>query len=338
VAAAAELWAAVVAGAAAAAEGDKGLAMTTTFRIRLALIALLSAGILLLAPAADAQQRRFASAEEAGAALKEAIIKDDVPALLDIFGKDQEDIIVGVDPQLARIERRRAAELAKQKLWVVPDNDNRAVVAVGHMGWTLPFPLVRQDGQWAFDTEAGRDEILARRVGRNELSAIATLKALVTAQHAYAARLRSAGKPAQFARYVQSSPGKTDGLWWNAATERSEGPSPLAKYVNTEREFVVGRRPGDPYRGYYYRILTSQGEHAPKGAMSYMPNGALTRGFAIIAWPADYGVTGVMTFMVSDNGRILEKDLGEETASLVQSIRAYDPDESWKKAQTVALR
>jgi hypothetical protein len=308
---------------------------------------LLAACLIAGAPMAQAQtpppatasqptgdQQRFATAEAAMAALKAALAKGDVEDFITLFGKSHEDLIVGADRVETQAERRRAAVLAKQRIALEHDGDDRALVALGTDAWLLPIPLVRKDGQWFFDTAAGEEEVLARRIGRDELGAIDAVKALVAAEQSYAARHKKAGKPAAFAPYIQSSPGLADGLWWNETTAKRQGPSPLAKFVGVQREFIVGRQPGDPFRGYYFRVLTAQGEHAPGGAMSYFGgDGAMTKGFAVIAWPADYRNSGIMTFIAGRDGHVLQKDLGEDTDALAQGLLAYDPDDSWKPVQ-----
>lgn len=278
-------------------------------------------------------QRAFATPNDAADALKTALLKDDVAALVDMFGQDHRDLIASADPAVSRVQRRRAAALVQQKLSVEREGVDRALLVLGKQAWSLPIPLVQRDGKWVFDTAAGEAEILARRIGQDELGAIAALKALVAAEKEYAARQSKAGKPVAYAPYVQSTPGTADGLWWDAATAAKAGPSPLTKFANSQSEFLTGRQPGDPFRGYYFRILTGQGEHAPHGAMSYVDDGRMSKGFAMIAWPADYRATGVMTFIVGRDGRVLQKDLGEETASVVQTLQVYDPGDGWTPAK-----
>jgi hypothetical protein len=287
-------------------------------------------------PLADRQS--FATPEAASEALKGALAKDEPDALIALFGRGNEEIVFGIDPAESRAERRQVNAMLQEKLTLRRDRPDHITLVAGRENWPLAIPLVRRAGRWAFDTEAGADELLARRIGRNELGAIEALKAFARAQTAYAARLRKDGHPVHYARYVQSTEGQTDGLWWDAATARSEGPSPLAKFTEREREFLSGRQPGDPYRGYYFRILTGQGEHARGGAMSYVVDGELKKGYAMVAWPVDYGASGIMTFLVGRDGRVLQKDLGEETASLVQALAVYDPDATWRRAEPVKKR
>ncbi len=279
------------------------------------------------------EQRSFSTPNEAADAFKNALLKDDVDALLGIFGQDHRDLIIGADAAVSRVQRQRAVTLVRQSLSVEREGADRALLVLGKQAWPLPVPLVQRDGKWVFDTAAGEGEILARRIGQDELGAIAALKALVAAEQDYAARRRKAGDPLSYAPFVQSTPGTADGLWWDAATAAKAGPSPLTKFANSQSEFLTGRQPGDPFRGYYFRILTGQGEHAPHGAMSYVEDGRMTKGFAMIAWPADYRATGVMTFIVGRDGRVLQKDLGEETASVVQTLQVYDPDDGWTPAK-----
>jgi hypothetical protein len=290
------------------------------------------AGALSMEEATHPNTRRhFDTAEAAAAALVSALDRDDVDALLDIFGRDNADLVLGSDPASGRVARQRARALAKDRLVLDREGDDRAVLTFGQQIWPMPIPLVRDQDGWGFDTAAGIEEIQARRIGENELSAIDTLRAFVQAQHNYAVMRRDEGKPVEYARYVQSTPGTTDGLWWPEVTAAAAGSSPLANYAARNQEFLEGRRPGDPFKGYYYRLLRGQGRNAPGGAMSYMEDDRLAKGFAIIAWPADYRVSGVMSFLVDRAGRVLQKDLGEETASLVQTIRVYDPDAGWKR-------
>jgi hypothetical protein len=286
--------------------------------------------------AAPADRQSFASPEAGARALKQALQHDDTAKLLDLLGREHDELLTGGDAATSRVERRRTAEKIDEKMTLRRDRADRVTLVIGRDAWPAPIPLVRRGGKWFFDTEAGANEIVARRIGRNELAPIDTLKALVAAQNAFAGRQRAGGESVHYARYVQSSAGGTDGLWWDETTARSAGPSPLGNFVESQREFLTGRRPGDPFHGYYFRILTAQGEHAPGGAMSYIVDGKMTQGFAMIAWPAEYGDSGIMTFLVGRDGRIVQKDLGEETASAVKAIAAYDPDKSWSRAEPAA--
>jgi hypothetical protein len=220
------------------------------------------------------------------------------------------------------------AGLVREKIVFEDIGPGYKVALLGIEPWELPIPLVQENGGWRFDDESGREEILNRRIGRNELSTIATMHALVDAQREYASESRD-GKARAFAQRVLSTEGRRDGLYW--PVEEGEAESPLGPLV--AEAFEEGYRRSDegpfPYHGYIYRLLVAQGEHAPGGARSYIKDGALTGGFAVVAWPATYGNSGVMTFQVNHQGIVFEKDLGEGTAREVARIHAYDPDLSW---------
>ncbi len=275
------------------------------------------------------KQESFTSPTAAANAFKAAVAKDDTNAMFDVLGHNHTDLIVGEDPAATRAERRHVAALARQRMDLIKVTDDKFVVTFGRSRWPLPIPIVREEGRWRFDTDAGEQEVLARRIGRYELAAIATLEVFVRAQTEFAARRRSKGEPVQYASFVMSTPGQTDGLWWDAATATKAGPSPLTQFVKAQQEFLADRAPGDPFQGYFFRILTGQGPAAPGGAKSYIENGAMTKGFAMIAWPADYGTTGIMTFIVGPEGKIFQKDLGKQTETLVDTIAVFDPGANW---------
>jgi hypothetical protein len=259
--------------------------------------------------------------------------RDDVEGLIGIFGRDHAEIVLGVDPASGRVTRQRAAAAMREGTTLRADADGRLTLVLGKNGWPMPIPLVPEAGGWVFDAAAGAEEILARRIGEDELAAIDALEAFVKAERRYADWRRAKGQRREYARYVQSTPGDTDGLWWDKETAARMGASPLAAFAQENAAFLEGRRPGDPFRGYYFRILTGQGPHASGGAMSYLAEGRMAKGFAMIAWPADYGASGIKTFIVGRDGRVLEKDLGEETEALVKGLLVYDPDETWSPAE-----
>ncbi len=287
------------------------------------------------APAAvGSGQETFTSPQAAVQALAAALADDDTGKLLDMFGHEHAALVLGADPASGRVMRQHVAEMLREKVGLRHDGPNK-IVLVASNGWPMPIPLVRRGREWAFDTAAGEQEILARRIGEDELSAIATLRALVGAERSYAAARKSAGGSPEYAQYVQSTSGQTDGLWWDAATAAKAGPSPLASFASANREFLEGREPGDAFRGYYFRILTAQGPHAPGGERGYLqPDGTMTGGFAMIAWPAAWRESGVMTFLVGPDGRVLQRDFGPDTQSVVDAIRAYDPASGWEPAES----
>jgi hypothetical protein len=205
---------------------------------------------------------------------------------------------------------------------VVASGD-KAVVEVGRNGWTMPIPLVRTAAGWKFDTHAAPEEMRVRRIGRNELSAMQVALAYVDAQREYASRDWNGDGVKSYAMHGLSSPGKRDGLYWASLPGQPESPLGPA---------FADAKPNQPYHGYAYRILTAQGKSAPGGAKSYVRNGRMTEGFALVAWPAKYGDTGVMSFIVNQDGVVYEKDLGPNTAAVAAGLKAFDPDPTWQKA------
>ena len=270
----------------------------------------------------------FRTPEEAARALVAAAKADDVPGLLRILGPTARSILVTRDPVADRSARQKFVASAAERMRVVtdPKRPGWKVVEVGQSHWPLPIPLVRVNGAWHFDVDAGKHEILLRRIGGNELSAIEICRGYVEAQDQYADRERAAGRAPQFAQTFFSSPGRQDGLYWKSDDPNDQ--SPVAEIV--AKAISEGYRTrGAPYHGYYFRILKAQGLHAPGGAASYLDNGAMSRGFALIAWPSDYGSTGVMTFLVDRSGIVYQRDLGPQTSTIASAMTAYDPDEKW---------
>lgn len=208
---------------------------------------------------------------------------------------------------------------------------DRRVLLIGEQAWPLPIPLVRDHGAWRFATEEGIEEIVNRRVGADERNAIGVLRAYLDAQKEYASRDRDGDGVLQYAQKLGSTPGKHDGLYWAADASKGEDLSPFGPLMAESAAYFKGHRSGDPYRGYHFRILTRQGKSAPGGAYNYVINGHMIAGFAMVAYPAQYGESGVMTFIVSQAGTIYEKDLGEETPKLAAAMAAFNPDPSWKK-------
>lgn len=278
------------------------------------------------AHAADQAQKSFASADAAAQALKAATARFDEQALRDLFGSEY-DRIKSADTAQLRGNIARANQAMAEYLVLSPDGPDRAVLMLGFESWPFPIPLIKEaGGQWRFDTAAGAEEILNRRIGANELKAIASLAAYVGAQRQYASRPRGDGPVRVFAQKIRSTPGKKDGLYW--AAKPGEEESPFGPLIPD----AAWRQPGAPYYGYYYRILTAQGPAAPGGAYSYIINRNMVAGFAMLAYPAAYGNTGIMSFIVNHYGDVYQKDLGPDTAAQAAAIRAYNPDPSWKPA------
>jgi hypothetical protein len=277
---------------------------------------------------AAAPQKVFPTPEAAAQAVVEAARNSDEGVLLEIFGPEFTRL-VSADKRQAREGYARFVGAAQEALTLYPESDTHVTLILGDEAWPFPIPLVREAGGWRFDTATGAEEILNRRIGRNELAAIEVLRAYVQAQREYAAMPRDGTRVRKFAQRIRSTPGKQDGLYWDAPAGSGEEVSPFGPLLPD----AASRQPGDPYDGYYFRILTRQGPAAPGGAYSYIINGNMVAGFAMIAYPAKYGNTGIMTFMVSHYGTVYQKDLGPKTAQRAAAIREYNPDSTWREAQ-----
>jgi hypothetical protein len=285
------------------------------------------------APEAHTQALRFATPDAAAQALIEAAAAEGPEALLTVLGPDLADLVSG-DPVADAADRRWFVENARLSAQIEDETPDSAWLVIGPEDWPFPIPLFKDEQGWYFDTAAGADEILNRRIGRNELFTLATLRAIVEAQREYAAAdPQGAGKPA-YARFILSSPGQRDGLYW--PTQPGEPQSPLgpaiAEAAAMGYDITPSREGPRPFHGYFYQILTAQGDQAPGGAQNYLEADRLTGGFGLLAWPASYGESGIMTFQVNQRGLVYERDLGEDTAALAPAIEAYDPGEGWLPA------
>ncbi|MGE5151586.1 MAG: DUF2950 domain-containing protein [Rhodospirillaceae bacterium] len=274
------------------------------------------------------KQRHFPTADAADDALTDTLRKDDDTAIAGMLGSSWRDFVPGT-----REDEDKARE-AYLKAWdenhkLVPEGDNKMLVEVGTTGFKMPIPIVKDDEGWRFDIEAGHKEMIARQIGANELYVIQTLLAIVDAQFDYASQQASKTGTASYARRLLSSSGKQDGLYWEA--KPGEPESPLGPLVAKAQP---GDREGQGYHGYRYRLLYGQGANAPGGAYSYLVNGRMIGGFGVIAWPVKWGETGVMTFIVNQNGDVYENDLGPDTAQEAAKINLFDPDKDWEKSDT----
>jgi hypothetical protein len=282
------------------------------------------------APATNNAQKSFVTPEAAVDELIKATSDYDVPALMQIFGPDGADFISTPDPVQDKNKGEAFAALAKEKHSVIPDSSNahRMILIAGPHDWPFPIPLENKSGRWIFDTAGGRQEILYRRVGTNELDAIQVCRGYVEAQKRYALTIHDDSGVNQYAQKVISTPGKQDGLYWLNADGTPGGPisEPAAKAIaegyTFDRKFA--------YHGYYFKILKGQGPDAPLGRLDYVIQGAMIGGFALIAAPAEYRVTGVKTFMVSQEGIVYQKDLGPDTLNVAKGIELYNPDKTWQ--------
>ena len=301
-----------------------------------ALAMLLTAPMAPAQKAADSNQTRFAAPDAAVEALARAAQAKDQTALTAIFGPDRAKLLTGDPVEDNKALERFAANLEKShKLEKV--SDTKLTLLVGEDNWPSPIPIVKDGSQWRFDTAAGLEEILNRHIGEDELSAILTCRAYVLAQWEYFTEANGTAQDglAVYAQKFVSTPGKRDGLYWE--TPSGAKPSPLGSLVAQARAegYAAGQprpagAPKRPYHGYYFKILTRQGAHAPGGRFSYVINGNMIAGYALIAYPDKWGSSGIMTFIVNQQGRVYQKNLGPRTAQVAASIAEYDPDTSWK--------
>lgn len=282
--------------------------------------------------AQQADQQTFGSTQDAAHALFMAMQTPDEQAALKVLGPGAKEIVSSGDP--TQDADARAGFVARYEAMhrFVKEANGTVTLVVGAENWPFPIPLASKQGKWYFDTDAGKDEIVFRRIGANEIAAQDACQNLVEAEKEYFAR-PPAGLPKQFAQKLVSEEGRHDGLYWHGAYDEFYSPinALIAYAYGTDSKDKVGDPV--PYNGYFFRILTKQGPHAPGGAKSYVANGSMTQGFAFIAYPAEYRSSGVMTFIVDESGTIYEKDLGPETAKISEGTTAYDPDSSWHVAE-----
>ncbi|HXX08850.1 MAG TPA: DUF2950 domain-containing protein [Pseudolabrys sp.] len=296
------------------------------------ILVLSTAALLYAASSVASAQQAFKSPDEAAAALASAAKAGDMKALVTVLGPDGEDIVSSGDEVADAATRQKFVAAYDVKHQIKMDGDNKATMIVGNDDFPVPIPIVRKDGQWKFDTDAGREEILFRRIGRNELDAIQSVLAYVDAQNEYAEKDRTGVGVKAYAQRIISQQGKKDGLYW--PTSQGEQPSPLGELV--AQATAQGYRAGagrTPYHGYYFKVLTKQGPAAPGGALDYIVRGNMIGGFGLVAYPAEYRNSGVKTFIVSHSGKVYEKDLGPNTAKLAEQITAYNPDKTWTEVK-----
>jgi hypothetical protein len=287
-----------------------------------------SAGKATAATPQVAGQQTFQTAEKAGDALVDAAERFDVRSLMRIMGPKGEDLVLTGEYAQDRERAQEFAEQAREKKQIAldPKTDSRAYLLVGHEDWPFAVPIVKRNGRWSFDAAAGRQELMFRRIGSNELDAIDICENYVDAQFDFAYRKRQGYEPSQYAQRVVSTAGKQDGLAWQNADGSWGGP--IGEQVAEALEQGYNLK-ADPYHGYFFKVLKSQGPAAPLGAMDYVVGGVMIGGFALVAAPAEYGETGYKTFMVSHTGVIYEKDLGPATLEEFQKMERFNPDKSW---------
>jgi hypothetical protein len=278
-------------------------------------------------------QKTFASPDEAVKALMDALKTEDIKTLSAILGPGSEDLISSGDPFADQAERERFINLYEQKNKLEEASTTKVVLYIGNEDWPFPIPLMKKDGVWLFDTNEGREEILARRVGRNELSVIQVCLAYVDAQKEYAVKDRDDDGVLAYAQKFLSDPGKKNGLYWKA--KEGDEQSPLGPLVGAAQEKGYSGKQSEgkpiPYHGYYYRTLKAQGKNAKGGDYDYVVMGKMIAGFALVAYPAQYGSSGIMTFIVSHAGEVYQKDLGENTENTALKMKLFNPDSTWNK-------
>ena len=280
----------------------------------------------LRAAAQQQGQKTFSSSEEASHALFTAAQSNDENTLLEIFGADGKEIVSSGDPVQDSNSRADFVKRFEQMHRLKKEPDGTTTLYVGAENWPLPIPLMRANGVWYFDTPAGKTEILYRRVGRNEMSAIMVSEQLATAQKEYYAQQHR-----QYAQKIFSDEGQQNGLYWKVAA--GEAPSPIGPLVAQAESYGRGKETTtSPYRGYYFHLLTGQGKNAPGGATSYIVEGKMTGGFAFVAYPAEYRSSGVMTFIVDKQGIVYQKDLAKDTVAIGKVMTKYEPDPTWRQA------
>jgi Protein of unknown function (DUF2950) len=296
---------------------------------KLAAFAILLMGCFCLRSMAQQPgQKTFPSAEEASRALVAAVQSDDEKAMLNLLGPDGKEIISSGDETEDAHSRANFVQKYREMHRLVNEPDGTTTLYIGARNWPTPIPLVNNGNSWYFDTKVGKKEILYRRIGRNELSAIRVCQELVAAENEYRRMQHD-----EYAKRITSDDGQHNGLYWQAAAGEPQSPiGPLVASAVAEG-YADGISALTPYRGYYYRILVRQGKYGPAGAKSYIINGKMTEGFAFVAFPAQYRSSGVMTFIVGSDGVVYEKDLGKETDSRARHMKTYDPNATWHKAE-----
>jgi Protein of unknown function (DUF2950) len=313
----------------------KGTNIMISSKPTLIVCAIVSCTFLVISQGAptESEQERFDSPQQAAEALIHVAANFDLEAAKEILGPDSADIVSSEDPVADKNEAETFAAKAKEKLSIDIDkrDPNRAIIAVGNDGLPLPIPLVKQSGKWVFDTKLGRQEIINRRIGANELNAIAICRGFVEAQREYAAEKHDDSKVNQYAQNIISAPGKHDGLAWQNADGSWGGP--VGGEVAKALQEGYSAKPGTAYHGYYFKVLKQQGPAAPMGEMDFEIEGAMIGGFALAAAPAEYRVTGVKTFIVGPDGKVYEKDLGKNTLKIFQAMDRYNPDNTWHETQ-----
>jgi len=310
------------------------LAVSLSVLVVAAIIAVGFNQIVFAAEVKPIVQKTFKSPEEAVKSLIEAAKANDTKELLAIFGPAGKELISSGDKVSDKAEGERFVKAYEAMNKLVEETDGKMTLVVGEQEWPFPIPIVKKGESWHFDTAAGKEELINRRIGRNELNTIQTCLAYVDAQREYVWKDRNDDKVREYAQKFWSTKGKKDGLYWEAKEGEEQSPVGLGA-ARAVREGYRPRKPGDkpmPFHGYFYRILKAQGKNALGGAYDYVVKGKMMGGFGLVAYPSEYGASGVMTFIVNHDGVVYEKDLGAGTAKIANAMTKFDPDQTWKKA------
>ncbi|MFZ2312662.1 MAG: DUF2950 domain-containing protein [Methylobacter sp.] len=279
--------------------------------------------------------KNFSNPDEAVKALLEVLVSKDNGQLIALFGNQETELLSSGDTVEDNNNRAEFVALAQKKMRIEASGEDKAILHVGSNDWPFPIPIVKKGDNWQFDAEQGSQEILNRRIGRNELSVVAAMRGYVEAQFEYANVDRDGDGVSEYAQKLQSEPGKFDGLFWEVEEGQSQSPlGPLFAQAKAEgyKTREASEEPS-PYHGYFYRILTRQGAAVPGGKYDYIINGNMIAGFGLVAFPAQYGSSGIMTFAVNHQGKVFQKDLGQKTAEVVEKLEEYNPDSTWEPFQ-----
>ena len=285
-----------------------------------------------IAPASAAAPKTYGSPEDAASALDAAWRSGSTSALIEIFGSAGDSLVRSGDRVAEQMARERLAAVYEEAHHIDVESSGFAFLVLGKDDWPYPIPMVHDGTRWHFDAKAGEQQIINRRIGRNELGVLAFCQAFVEAQHDYAAAVPGSG--GEYALRLTSSPGKRDGLYWQPGTGEADSPlGPLIASADAEGYGWGREHAHEPYHGYFYKVLKEQGQAAPGGARRYIVDGKMTGGFALLAFPARYGSSGVMTFMVNQEGIVFEKNLGPQTSAIARRMTEFNPDKSWTVAK-----
>lgn len=293
---------------------------------------ILALGFMTFATLAVAQveHQSFDTPQAAVEAFAAALERGDTAALVGLLGPDSESLVTSGDAVQDAADRKEFLDAYRTRSAIVEDSKDRRTLVIGDNDWPFPVPLAKRDGRWLFDGEAGVDELIYRRIGANELGAIAVCRGFVEAQNEYASTGHDGDPAGIYALKLLSDDGRQNGLYWPTAAD--ESPSPAGPFVANAAAEGYRRNPG-AYHGYRYRMLYRQDRNAAAGARDYFKDGLLTQGFALVAWPAEYGVSGIMSFIVNQDGTVLQTDLGPDTEARAATMVSFDPDRHWTKVE-----